>query len=163
MPARQRRSAGLSGQAPERGIPTSAPKVQSRTMGPARTRVAVVNTSEEVAGLLRAVLQMEGYATVEAFTLEFKRGIKNFGEWAREHRPEVIIWDVAIPYEENWDLFLRISQSEEAAGIAFVVTTTNKDALEMLVGPTPTCELVGKPFDLDHILDAVKRSARAAK
>jgi hypothetical protein len=39
-----------------------------------------------------------------------------------------------------------------------VLTTTNKRALDALVGRTPAQELVGKPFDLDALVQAVRRA-----
>jgi hypothetical protein len=41
-----------------------------------------------------------------------------------------------------------------------VLTTVNKAALDLLVGPTPAFELVGRPYDLDHILQAVHRALK---
>jgi len=37
---------------------------------------------------------------------------------------------------------------------AFVVTTTNKRALEELIGPNDVVELLCKPYDLQQIVDA---------
>jgi DNA-binding response OmpR family regulator len=123
-------------------------------------RVAVVNTSEEVANLLQAVLQMEGYSTARAFTLDFKTATADLNEWLADFEPKVVVWDIAIPYEENWEFFCRVSASDAAAGITFVVTTTNKQALDSLVGPTPTFEIIGKPFDLQAVIDAVRRALK---
>jgi hypothetical protein len=39
-------------------------------------------------------------------------------------------------------------------GRAFVVTTTNKRALEELIGPNDVVELLCKPYDLQQIVDA---------
>ena len=38
------------------------------------------------------------------------------------------------------------------------MTTTHKANLENLVGPTEAIEIVGKPYDLQQIVDAVKRA-----
>ena len=40
----------------------------------------------------------------------------------------------------------------------FVLTTTNKPALDALVGPTDALEIIGKPFDLDQLVAAVRRA-----
>jgi DNA-binding NtrC family response regulator len=45
-----------------------------------------------------------------------------------------------------------------AAGRRWVLTTTNKGALDELVGSTPALEIIGKPFDLDQMLETVKRA-----
>ncbi len=65
--------------------------------------------------------------------------------------------DIAPPYEENWNFFQLMKNSQAARGRQFVLTTTNKKILEDLVGKTSTIELVGKPFDLDEIVKAVQK------
>jgi hypothetical protein len=47
---------------------------------------------------------------------------------------------------------------DQMRGRQLVVTTTNKRALE-LVGETGAIEIIGKPYDLDHVVDAVKKAA----
>jgi hypothetical protein len=38
----------------------------------------------------------------------------------------------------------------------FVLTTTNKPALEKLVGETDALEIIGKPYDLRQVVAAVR-------
>jgi hypothetical protein len=120
--------------------------------------VAVVNTSVEILELLLGVLADEGYAAVPAFTFEFKRGERDFRAFVAEHRPSAVLWDIAIPYVENWEYFQHeVLGSDALPERCFICSTVNRTALEMLVGPTSTIELVGRPFDLQVIVDAVQR------
>jgi DNA-binding response OmpR family regulator len=119
--------------------------------------VALVDTSEEITGLLTAVFQTEGFATVPAFTLDIKRGQQDFADLVQAHQPDVVIWDIAIPYEENWAFFLQVQASPVGQVCRFVLTTTNKAALEGLVGETPAHDIIGKPYDLDEMVQAVRR------
>jgi len=41
------------------------------------------------------------------------------------------------------------------AGIPFLLTTSNKVALEGLVGPTDAYQIIGKPEDLNYLLRAI--------
>ena len=78
-------------------------------------------------------------------------------DFVKEHQPEVVIYDVALPYEENWR-FLRLLQSSEALKkLKWVITTTHKRRLEELVGECgEVFEIVGKPYDMDQIVNAVR-------
>jgi len=123
--------------------------------------VAIVDTSADVAELLRAAAREEGYRTVVGWVRNFREGVDDLATFLRTHEPDVVIWDITLPYEDNW----RYVEGVRAGGIMqdcpLVLTTTNKRALEALVGDTESIELVGKPFDLDAIFAAVRR-ARAA-
>jgi hypothetical protein len=121
--------------------------------------VAVINTSVETGDILQEVLADEDFATAVAFAYEFKRGERDLYAFFAEHRPSVVIWDIALPYVENWHYFrdhvLSLGLLPERC---FVCTTMNKSILDVLVGPTPTFELIGRPADLEVIVDAVRRA-----
>jgi DNA-binding response OmpR family regulator len=118
--------------------------------------VAVINTAEEMFKLLEQILHQEGYRTVSAYVPDLKRGTPTAEEFLREHDPAVVLWDIGIPYEENWAFFQQVAAAEAPHGRQFVLTTTNRYALENLVGGTPVHELIGKPFDLEEICGAVR-------
>jgi DNA-binding response OmpR family regulator len=124
--------------------------------------VAVINTSEEVAELLSLVLQHDGLQTVVAYALDFKRGRQDLDTFLRNYDPPVVVYDIAIPYADNWAFFERVRASEEGRKRRFVLTTTNKRALDELVGETAAIEIIGKPFDIEEVIAAVRRALREA-
>ncbi len=121
--------------------------------------VAIINTSEDIVVLLRELLPDDGFRPVAGFVPDIGEGRQELDAFLREHDPAAIIWDIAVPYERNWAYFQQASASEAARGRRFVLTTTNKHALEELVGPTPAHELIGKPYDIEALLAAVHRAA----
>jgi CheY-like chemotaxis protein len=120
--------------------------------------IAIFNTNPEVLELVRDSLQQAGMQAVVGHIDDLKRGRLDMIRFVEEHQPDVIVYDVAPPYDTNWT-FLRLMRSSKVMqGRAFVVTTTNKRALEELIGPSDMVELLGKPHDLKQIVDACNRA-----
>lgn len=116
--------------------------------------IAIFNTSPEVLELVRESLQQAGFQAVVAYIEDLKRGRLDMIQFVEEHNPDVIVYDVAPPYDTNWTFLRLMRNSKVMSGRAFVVTTTNKRALEDLIGPNDAVELLCKPYDLQQIVDA---------
>jgi CheY-like chemotaxis protein len=117
----------------------------------------VFNTSEDTTDLLRVVLEQAGYVVITAFTNLLRDGKIDLEALMRQHRPQVIVYDIAVPYEQNWRLFEHIRGSPACKGVRFVLTTTNVAQVQKVAGPAQRLhEIVGKPYDLDEIVRAVK-------
>jgi DNA-binding response OmpR family regulator len=118
--------------------------------------VAVFNTSEDTTDMLRHLFEHHGFVVVSAFTHDIRDGHVDLEAMVRQHRPAVIVYDIAIPYEENWRLFKNIRTSPACDGLPFVLTTTNEAHVRKIAGDEPVLELVGKPYDLDQLVAKVK-------
>ncbi len=123
--------------------------------------VAIINSNEDVVEAIRLILGDAGFVTVGAHLVDFKKGRQDLVAFLQEHNPKVIVLDIAPPYEENWNFFQLMKNSEVVKSREFVLTTTNRKVLEELVGKTVSIELVGKPFDLDEIVKAVQKMTKA--
>jgi|SRR6185503_3930729 len=120
--------------------------------------VAVFNTSEDTTDILRVVLENAGFVVVTAFTNLLRDGKTDLEGFMRQHQPSVIVYDIAIPYEQNWRLCEHMRTAPACAGAAFVLTTTNVRHVKQLAGDLELHEIVGKPYDLDEIVQAVKQA-----
>jgi CheY-like chemotaxis protein len=120
--------------------------------------VAVFNTSEDTTDLLRFVFENAGFVVVTAFTNLLRDGQVDLEAFMRQHQPRVIVYDIAIPYDQNWRLFEHIRSTPACAGVSFVVTTTNVRHVRQLAGDQELHEIVGKPYDLEQIVAAVTQA-----
>jgi len=119
--------------------------------------VGIFNTSPDTIEMLRLVLEPMGYVVIGAYTYEIRDGEVDVEAMIEQHRPKLIIYDVAPPYERNWRLFEHISRMPALKGINFLVTTTNLKQVREMAGPgREIYEIVGKPYDLGLIVEAVK-------
>jgi CheY-like chemotaxis protein len=125
--------------------------------------VAVINSSPDVVDMLRLTLEHAGIVVVSAMTWEIREGDVDVERFVGQHRPKVIVYDVAPPYENNWQLFQHIRAMPVMAGIHFVITTTNAQQVDRFAkgAAESVYEVIGKPFDLGQIVDAVKEALRA--
>jgi DNA-binding response OmpR family regulator len=123
-------------------------------------KVAIMNTSKELTEILQELLADEGFTISITYTYELKERKEWFDEFIKVNKPDVIVYDIAIPYKENYELFKELCGSPSAKQSAFVLTTTNYHALEKLVGPTNAFEIVGKPFDLHILVEKVNEAYR---
>jgi len=120
------------------------------------TPVAIINSNEDIIDLLRLFFADEGIASISGHVADFKRGRQDFIAFLNTYQPQVIVYDIAPPYEENWQFFQLVRQATEARGCRLILTTTNKTILERLIGEVSAFEIIGKPFDLQEVVTAVK-------
>ena len=124
--------------------------------------VAVVNTNDDLVNVLRNALVAEGFNVVTAHIRDIKAGRQDFSAFLREHAPAVVIYDLAIPYEDNWTFLETLRQLPEARKQRFILTTVNKRVLAQRIGRQDVIELQGgRADDLDPLLEQVKKLTAA--
>lgn len=162
MPARRRHGCALSKncarlKAPfliePHGVQDTVPIREAATL------VAVFNNDDDTVQRLSMVLESDGYLAVSGKSNELRRDRAAMRRFLTTYNPRVILYGIAIPYEANWQFMQWMQGLAEFAGRQLVVTTTNKSALDRLVGRNDAIEIIGKPYDLSMVLHAVRRAA----
>lgn len=120
--------------------------------------VAVFNASDDTVEMLMLLLTERGYRAVSGQVDSVKSGALDFIAFMGAQRPDAIIWDIAPPYDRNWSFFKLLRTADVLRNCHIVLTTTHKEHLDSLAGQeTGAIEIVGKPYDLNVIVDAVVR------
>ena len=124
--------------------------------------VAVFNTSEDIVEMLRFALEFEGFIAITGHIGDMIRGAFDVQRFVEQHQPQVVIYDVAPPYERNWRFLQHLCRMPEFQGRRFVLTTTNEARVREFADTEQTFhEILGKPYDIEEVVQAVKAAIRA--
>jgi DNA-binding response OmpR family regulator len=129
---------------------------------PSKHVVALFNASDDTVEMVQRMLGASGFSClVGCHFADLKKGIIDFDRYLSRHEPEVVIIDISPPYKENWTFFKTLRDCKAMGGRGLVLTTTNKDRLDEAVGAdSEAIEIVGKPYDLDQIKEAIHASLK---
>ena len=115
------------------------------------TLILIVEDNEKNLKLVRDVLQVKGFATIEAGTAE--DGIK----LAAERKPDLILMDIQLPGMNGIDA-LRVLRGDPATAAIPVVAVTASVMQQdrKLITEAGFDAYVGKPINIKEFLDVVR-------
>jgi DNA-binding response OmpR family regulator len=124
--------------------------------------VALFNASDDTVEMVQRMLSASGIDCLAGCHFaDLRKGYVDFGQFLVEHDPQVVIFDISPPYAENWEFFKTLRDATTMEGRGLVLTTTNKNRLDEVVGADSTAfEIVGKPYDLQQITAAITAALR---
>ena len=126
--------------------------------GPGRAKegplVLLVDDDERVRELVRVTLEMEGYDVQEAASAE--EGMSAI----EQRKPDLVLLDVMMPHVDGWEM-LRRMQERYGVGAFPVVMFSGKvdEQAEQQAANRGAQGFVGKPFDLQALVDRAKQLA----
>ena len=116
--------------------------------------VLVVDDEQKLVGLVRAIMEKEGYNVVEAHN-----GYQAL-ERAREDLPDVILLDVMMPEMDGWEALHALRNATNVPIIMLTVQATENDKVRGL--ELGADDYVAKPFDHRELTSRVKAVLRRA-
>jgi len=128
--------------------------------------VALFNASDDTIDMVQKLLTDSGndQTLIWCHFADLKKGIVNFGKYMDRHNPEVVIFDLSPPYDENWKFFKTMRDDKKMKGRGIVLTTTNKNRLDEVLGEdSQALEVVGGSKDLKAIDAAIKSETKKAQ
>ena len=114
--------------------------------------ILIVEDNEKNMKLVRDVLQVKGYATIEAGSAE--DGIR----LAKEQKPDLILMDIQLPGMNGIEALGVLRSGPETAGIPVVAVTASVMPQDRnKITEAGFNAYVGKPINLKEFLDTVRR------
>ena len=122
--------------------------------------VAIVNTNPDLVELLKVRIEAAGFVGIVLHISDIRAGL-DVGAVLALHNPAVIVYDIVMPYDRNWQFFEHLRDTVFAER-RFVITTPNADGLRRLAGRDEKIyEILDDRGDIDAIVQAVREAARA--
>jgi two-component system cell cycle response regulator DivK len=113
--------------------------------------ILIVEDNDKNLKLVRDVLQVKGYATIEAETGE--DGVR----LAVEHRPDLVLMDIQLPGISGIDALRALRANPTTATIPVIAVTASvmqQDRSQIMEAGFDG--YIGKPLDLKPFLEAVR-------
>ena len=122
-------------------------------------RIVIFNNDSETLKTVAHWFEINGHrVTTSALAAMRRADLDEIGDFLKRHDPDVIVYDVAIPYAPNWDYLSVLRSAPDLPRIPYVTTTPNKAALDKLVGKNDALELLGGPDDLTVVMRAAEKA-----
>jgi CheY-like chemotaxis protein len=120
--------------------------------------IGIANTSDDIIELLRLGFERAGWTAATVHLPDVKAGRASFEDFLRLHDPAGLVFDISPPYDDNWRFVKQLRSLPAMRGRSVVITTTNVRHLARLSGEeTGAIEIVGKPNDIQEVVDAMRR------
>jgi len=115
------------------------------------TTILIIEDNDKNLKLVRDILQVKGYATLEARTAE--DGI----ELAREHAPDLVLMDIQLPGISGIDAIERLRSDAATAGIPVIAVTASVMQRDLKqITDAGFDGYVAKPINLKSFVDTVR-------
>jgi len=116
--------------------------------------VLLVDDDDRVRELVRVTLELEGYTVREAASAEEAM------QAIEERTPDLVLLDVMMPHVGGWETLRRIQERHGTGAIPVVMFSGKVDEeAQRRAAASGARGFVGKPFDLEQLVDRAKTIA----
>jgi excisionase family DNA binding protein len=116
--------------------------------------VLLIDDDEGVRKLVRVTLEQEGYRVREAGSAD--EGMSAI----EEERPDLVLLDVLMPHVDGWEMLRRMQERYGTGAIPVVMFSGSaQDASRAEAASRGARGFVGKPFDLQQLVDQTRQIA----
>jgi len=120
--------------------------------------ILIVEDNDKNLKLVRDVLQVKGYETIEAGTAEDGIAL------ARERKPDLVLMDIQLPGMNGIDALRVLRADASTAGIPVIAVTASVMQQDRnLITEAGFDGYIGKPINLKEFLDSVRAMLERAK
>src|ERR1700676_4327212 len=90
--------------------------------------VALFNASDDTIDMVQNLLTKSGgdQTLIWCHFADLKKGIIDFDKYMDKHNPEVVIFDLSPPYDENWTFFNSMRDATPVQGRAIARPPTTR-------------------------------------
>ncbi len=120
--------------------------------------ILIIEDNDKNLKLVRDVLQVKGYATIEAGTGEDGIAL------AREHKPDLVLMDIQLPGMNGIDALKVLRADASTAAIPVIAVTASVMQQDRnLITEAGFDGYIGKPINLKEFLDSVRAMLERSK
>lgn len=123
--------------------------------------VALFNTNPDLLEIVRLALERAGFSVVIGHVHDIRTGALDLGPFIDRHRPSVIVYDLVMPYDRNWEFMKHVREHPMMRDRHFVITTPNQRAAQAVLGRDHQVHEVVSDADVDAIIMAVRDAVKA--
>lgn len=116
-------------------------------------KVLIVDDDKDIVDAIEAILQMENYHVTHAY-----RGSEGIRA-AEAEAPRLILLDYMLPDMNGEEVALMIKTKAALKNTHVILISASKN-IEEIARRSPIDGYLEKPFEMDHLLDVVKRYAQ---
>jgi DNA-binding response OmpR family regulator len=107
--------------------------------------------------MLVDALTLRGHHAIGGSVDLVKSGQSDLVAFLDTYTPDAMIWDISPPYDWNWTFAKLVRSVLSTHHCGMLLTTTNTRQLDNAIGAeSGVIEIVGKPYDIEAILDRVE-------